>query len=142
MDNAIHLRDTTASAAMALADNRQRQKEAFTQQRRAEDERITGPVMLPSPVDVAIQRIWQNALYALLLLMPSWPKLHTTTLRTMPQLPPTTTLPPPTAMLSTSPRPMSYVGAVLSTLGGSPHAMSLALAPHLDLCLWSMANSR
>jgi hypothetical protein len=32
-------------------------------------------------------------------------------------------------MLSTPPRPMTYVGAVLSTMGGSTCVMSLALAP-------------
>jgi hypothetical protein len=32
-------------------------------------------------------------------------------------------------MLSTPPRPMTYVGAVLSTMGGSTRATSLALAP-------------
>ncbi len=40
-----------------------------------------------------------------------------------------TTSPHPAAMLSTHPRPMTYVGAVLSRMGGSTHATSLALAP-------------
>ncbi len=43
--------------------------------------------------------------------------------------PPTTTSPHPAAMLSTSPPPMTYVGAVLSTMGGSSQATSLTLAP-------------
>jgi hypothetical protein len=42
--------------------------------------------------------------------------------------PPTTTLPHSAAILSTPPRPMTYVGVVLSTMGGSSQATFLPLA--------------
>jgi hypothetical protein len=83
----------------------------------------------PPPLTQQFGTFGQNALYVLLLLMPSWPRFNAMTLRTRHELRQQQPChiqrpccPPP-------PCPMTYVGVVLSTMGGSTHATSLALAP-------------
>jgi hypothetical protein len=122
-DTAVCARNGIASDAPALAKEKQRQEEAAAQQCRAEDKRVTVPVMPPDPVDAAIWHIWAECtlhsapLDAILAKIARNKIVHN-----VPSLP-TTTLPPPMAMLSTSTCPTSYVGVVLSTIRGNPHAM-------------------
>jgi hypothetical protein len=84
-DANICAQDATASAVLALAEDKQHQEDAATQQSRAEDERVMAPVMPPDPMR-QFNAFRQNVLYALLLLMQSWPRLHVMTLRMTAQL--------------------------------------------------------
>ncbi len=65
----------------ALAKDKQRQEETTKKQCRVDNKRVIAPVLLLDPINTAIGAFGKNGLYALLLLMPSWPRL-TTTLRT------------------------------------------------------------
>jgi hypothetical protein len=88
------------------------------------------PVMPPGPVDPAIWRIWVECALRAAPLDTILAKIECKDIAGSDAgAPPTTTLPHPLAMLSAPPHPMTYVGAVLSTMGGSTRAMSLALAP-------------
>jgi hypothetical protein len=87
------------------------------------------PVLPPDPVNVAIWRI--RVEFALLTapLDAILAKIERNDIAHKARAPPTTTSPHPAALLSTPPCPMTYVGTVLSTMGGSTCATSLALAP-------------
>jgi hypothetical protein len=86
-------------------------------------------VMLPDPIDTAIRRIRAICALRAAPLDAILAKIECNNIAHKARAPPTTTLPHPGAMLSTPPCPMTYVGAVLSTMGGSTRTTSLALAP-------------
>jgi hypothetical protein len=96
---------------------------------RTADKRFMVPVLPPDPVGAAIRRIWADCTLCAAPLDAILAKIASNDIAHEAQALPTTTLPHPAAMLSSPPHPMTYVGAVLSTLGGSPHATSPALAP-------------
>jgi hypothetical protein len=87
------------------------------------------PRMLPDPVDVAIRRIQADCTLRAAPLDAILAKIECNDIAHEAQPPLMSTLPHPSAMLSTAPHPMTYMGTVLSTMGGSTHATSLALAP-------------
>jgi hypothetical protein len=86
-------------------------------------------VLPPDLGNAAIQRIWVECALLAAPLDAILAKIERNDIAHEARATPTTTLPHPAAMLSTPPRPMTYVGAVLSTMGGSTCATSLALAP-------------
>ncbi len=132
-NTAVLTRDTTASAAPALAkdkwhqEDKRCQEEAAAKQRRADNKCVMALDMPPDPIDMAIWRIQAEcALHAAPLDTILAKIARDDITRDAPALP-TTTLPHPSAMLSTPPCPMTYVGVVLSTMGGRPCVKSLAL---------------
>jgi hypothetical protein len=113
----------------ALADDKWRQEATAKKQRCADDECIMVPVLLPDPGNAAIRRIRVECALLAAPLDAILAKIERDDIVHEAQAPPTTTSPHLAAMLSTPPCPMTYVGAVLSTMGGSTRATSLALAP-------------
>jgi hypothetical protein len=109
---------------LALAKDKRRQKEAVAKQRGADDKRIMALHMPPNPIDVAIRRIQAECALCTAPLDAILAKIARNNIAHDASAPPTTTLPHPSAMLYTPPppHPMTYVGAVLSTTGGSTHA--------------------
>jgi hypothetical protein len=87
------------------------------------------PVLPPDPIYMAIRRIWVECALLAAPLDAILAEIKRDNITHKAQALPTTTSPHPVAMLSTPPCPMTYVGTVLSTMGGSTRAMSLALAP-------------
>jgi hypothetical protein len=87
------------------------------------------PVLPPDPGNVAIRRIQVKCTLLAAPLDAILAKIDCDDIAHKTRAPPTTTLPHPAAMLSTPPCLMTYVGVVLSTMGGSTCATSLALAP-------------
>jgi hypothetical protein len=112
----------------ALVKDKQRQEEAAAEQCRADDECFMAPVMPPDPVNAANWRIWAYCALRAVPLDAILAKIERKNIAHKARAPTTTTSPHPVAMLSTHPCPMTYVGAELSTLGGSTRATSLALA--------------
>ncbi len=125
------LADLTDSALpkLALAKNKRRQEEAAAEQCRADNKRFMALVMLPELVDVAIRRIWANCTLRAAPLDTILAKIACNNIAHEAQVLPTATLPHLAAMLSIPPRPMAYVGMVLSMMGGNTRATFLALAP-------------
>jgi hypothetical protein len=113
----------------ALAKDKWRQVETNKKQRRADDKRVMAPVLPPNPGNAAIQYIWVECALLAALLDAILAEIECNDIAHEAQAPPTTTSPHPAAMLSTPPCPMTYVGAVLSTMGESTRTTSLALAP-------------
>jgi hypothetical protein len=113
----------------ALAKDKHCQEETAKKKRHADDECIMVPVLPPDPGNAAIQRIWVECALLAAPLDAILAKIERNDIAHEAQAPPMTTLPHPAAMLSTHPRPMTYVGTVLSTMGGSTRTTSLALAP-------------
>jgi hypothetical protein len=87
------------------------------------------PVLPPDPVIVAIWCIWVECALLTAPLDAILAEIECNDIAHKARAPPKTTLPHPAAMLSTHPCPMTYVGAVLSTMGGSTRVTSPALAP-------------
>jgi hypothetical protein len=87
------------------------------------------PVLPPDPGNAAIRRIRVECALFAAPLDAILAEIERDNIAHEARAPPMTTLPHTAAMLSTHPRPMTYVGAVLSTMGGSPQATSLTLAP-------------
>jgi hypothetical protein len=85
-------------------------------------------VLPPNPVKMAIWRIWVECTLLAAPLDDILAEIERNDIPHEARALLTTTLPHPVAMLSTPPCPMTYVGTVLSTMGGSTHATSLALA--------------
>jgi hypothetical protein len=113
----------------ALAEDKRRHEETTKTQRHADDKCVMVPVLPPDPGNAAIRRIQVECALLAALLNAILAEIKRDDITHKAQAPPTTTSPHPAAMLSTPPRPMTYLGAVLSTMGGSTCAMSLALAP-------------
>ncbi len=86
-------------------------------------------VLPPDPVIAAIRRIWVECALLAAPLNAILAKIERNNIAHEARAPPTTTLPHLAAMLSNPPRPMTYVGTVLSRMGGSTRVTSLALAP-------------
>ncbi len=101
-----------------MAKDKQRQEAVAAEQCQADDERLIAPVMLPDPVDAAIQCIWKNCALRAAPLKAILAMIECEDIAHEARAPPTTTLPHPAAMLSIPPRPMTYVGVDLSTMGG------------------------
>jgi hypothetical protein len=114
---------------LALAEDKRRQEETAKKQCRSDDERVMAPVLPPNPVITAIRRIRVECALLAAPLDTILAKIERNDITHEARALPTTTLPHPAAMLSTHPRPMTYVGVVLSTMGGSTRVTSLALAP-------------
>jgi hypothetical protein len=112
-----------------LVEDKRRQEETTKKLCRSDDERVMAPVLPPDPVNAAIRRIWVECALLAAPLDAILAEIEGNNIAHKAQAPPTTTLPHPVAMLSTPPCPMTYVGTVLSTMGGSNRARSLALAP-------------
>ncbi len=112
----------------ALAKDKWRQEETAKKQRRSDDELVMVRVLPPNSVNTAIWRIWVECALLAAPLDAILAKSECDDITHEARAPPTTTLPHPAAMLSTPPRPMTYVGVVLSMMGGSTRATSLALA--------------
>jgi hypothetical protein len=119
----------TAAREKALAEDKQRQEETAEKQHRADNEHAMVPVLPPDPGNAAIRHIQVECALLAAPLDAILAKIERDNIAHEARAPPTTTLPHPAAMLSTSPPPMTYVGAVLSTMGGSSQATSLTLAP-------------
>jgi hypothetical protein len=150
--SALAVEQTTILADLALpkpalAEDMRRQEDTTEAQRCSDDKRVMVPVLPPDPVNVAIRCIWVE--YALLAAPfdAILAKIECDDIAHEAQAPPMTTLPHPVAMLSTPPpRPMTYMGAVLSTMGGSTHMTSHALAPSaipspiIDSQLWMVCQ--
>jgi hypothetical protein len=121
-----------------LAKDKWCQEEAAAQQRRAEEEDVTAPVKPHDHVDVAIYCIQAECalraapLDAILAKIACGNILHN-----VPALPMTTS-PPPTAMLSTSPCPTSYMDAVQSSKGGGACVIGSTIA----YCRWPAPTSK
>ncbi len=98
-------------------------------QRRSDNECVMVPVLLPNPVNAEIRCIRVECSLLTAPLDAILAKIECNDIAHEARALPTTTLPHPAAMLSTPPRPMTYVGAVLSMMGGSTHGTSLTLAP-------------
>ncbi len=113
----------------ALAEDKRRQEETAKKQRHAEDEHIMAPVLLPDPVNAAIRHIRVECALLAAPLDAILVEIECDNITHEARAPPTTTLPHTAAMLSTPPPPMTYVGAVLSTMGESSQTASLTLAP-------------
>ncbi len=113
----------------ALAEDKQHQEETAKKQRRSDNEHVMAPVLPPDTVIAAIWCIWVECTLLAAPLEAILVKIECNDIAHEAQASLTTTLPHPAAMLSTPPRPMTYVGAVLSTMGGSTCVTSLALAP-------------
>jgi hypothetical protein len=113
----------------ALAKDKRRQVETAKKQRRADDKQVMVPVLPPNPGNAVIQRIRVECALLTAPLNAILAKIECNDIAHEAQAPLTTTLPHPAAMLSTPPCPMTYVGTVLSTMGGSTRTTSLALAP-------------
>jgi hypothetical protein len=113
----------------ALAEDKQRQEETAKKQCHADNEHVMAPVLPPNPSNAAIRRIWVECALLVAPLNAILAKIECNNMVHEARAPLTTTLPHPAAMLSTPPRPMTYVGAGLSTMGGSTRVTSLALAP-------------
>jgi hypothetical protein len=102
------------------------------------------PVLPPHPVNVAIRRIWVECALLAAPLDTILAEIERNDIAYKARAPPTITSPYPVAMLSTPPCPMTYVGTVLYTMGGSTRATSLALAPSaipspiIDGQLWTV----
>jgi hypothetical protein len=114
---------------LVLAKDKQRQEETAKNQCRADDKRVMALVLPPDPGNTAIRRIWVECALIAAPLDAILAEIECDNIAHKARAPPMTTSPHPAAMLSTPPRPMTYVGTVLSTMGGSTCAMSLALAP-------------
>ncbi len=113
----------------ALAKDKRCQEETAKKQRCADDEGVTAPVLPPNPGNAVIRRIRVECALLAAPLNAILAEIEHDNIAHEAQAPPTTTLPHPVAMLSTPPRLVTYVGAVLSTMGGSTRATSLTLAP-------------
>jgi hypothetical protein len=87
------------------------------------------PVLPPDPVIAAIRRIRVECALLAAPLNAILAKIERNNIAHEARALPTTTLPHPAAMLSTPPRPMTYVGTVLSMMEGSTRVTSLALTP-------------
>jgi hypothetical protein len=87
------------------------------------------PVLPPNPGNATIRRIWVECALLAAPLNAILAEIECNDIVHKAQAPPMTTSPHPAAMLSTPPHPMTYVGAVLSKMGGSTRMTSLALAP-------------
>jgi hypothetical protein len=131
---ALAVEQTTVSADLALpkpalAKDKRRQEETAKKQCHADNKCIMAPVLPPNPGNVAILRIRVECALLAAPLDAILAKIECNNITHKAQALPTTTLPHPAAMLSTPPCPMTYVGAFLSTMGGSTCTTSLALAP-------------
>ncbi len=113
----------------ALAKDKRQQEETAKKQRHADDERVMAPVLPPDPGNMAIRRIQVKCALLAAPLDAILAEIERDDIAHKALAPPTTTSPHPAVMLSTPPCLMTYVGAVLSTMGGSTCATSLALAP-------------
>jgi hypothetical protein len=113
----------------ALAKDKRRQEETTKKQCRADDKRVMVPVLLPNLGNTAIQCIWVECTLLAAPLDAILAKIECNGITHEAQAPLTTTSPHPAAILSTPPCPMTYVGVVLSTMGGSTCVASLGLAP-------------
>ncbi len=122
-------RHETAAREKALAEDERRQEETAEKQCRADDEHVMVPVLPPDPGNVAIRRIRVECALLAAPLDAILAKIERDNITHEARALPTTTSPHTAAMLSTPPRPMTYVSAVLSTMGGSSQATSLTLAP-------------
>jgi hypothetical protein len=111
--------NAAASAAPALAKDKQRQEEAAAHQHWAEEEHITALVVPLNHVDAAIWHIQADCALHAAPLDAILAEIEHEGIAQNALVWPMTILPPPMAMLSTSPCPMSYVGAVLATMGRS-----------------------
>ncbi len=133
-ESALAMARVTVSADSSLpepvlAEKKRHQEETAKKQCHADDERnVLVPVLPPDPGNLAIRRIWVKCALLAAPLDAILAKIECDDIAHKAQTLPTTTSPHPVAMLSTPPRPMTYVGAVLSTMGGSTCATSLALA--------------
>jgi hypothetical protein len=87
------------------------------------------PVLPPNLGNAAIQCIWVECSLLAAPLNAILAKIECNDIMHKARAMPMTTSPHPAAMLSTPPHPMTYVGAVRSTMGGSTCTTSLALAP-------------
>ncbi len=114
---------------LALVEDKRRKEETAKKQRRSDDKRVMAPVLPPNPVIAAILRIRVECALLTAPLDAILAKIEHNNIVHKARAPPTTTLPHPAAMLSTPLHHMTYVGGVLSTMGGSTRVMSLALAP-------------
>jgi hypothetical protein len=113
----------------ALVEDKRRQEETAKKQCRSDDKRVMAPVLPPDPINAAIWRIWVECALLAAPLDAILAKIECNNIANKAQAMPMTTSPHPAAMLFTPPHPMTYVGVVFSTMGGSTHVMSLALAP-------------
>ena len=114
---------------LALAKDKRRQEETAKKQYHADDKRVMAPVLLPYPVNPTIRCIQVECALLAASLDAILAKIERNNIAHLAQALLTTTSPHPVAMLSTPPCSMTYVGRVLSTMGGSTRATSLALAP-------------
>ena len=103
----------------ALAKDKRCLEDAAAEQCRANNKCYNGPVMPLDPVDAAIRRIWVDCALHTAPLDAILAKIASKNIAHKAQAPPTTTSPHPAAILSTPPHPMTYVGVILSTMGGS-----------------------
>ncbi len=122
-------------------EDKQHQEETAKKQRRSDFEHKMAPVLPPNPVNAAIRGIQVECTLLAAPLDAILAEFECDNIAHEARAPPTTTLPHPAAMLSNPPCPMTYMGAVLSMMGGSTRAMSLALAPLLYHHLLLTANS-
>jgi hypothetical protein len=102
-----------------LAEDKRHQEEAAKAQRHADDKCVMAPALQPNPGNVAIRRIRVECALLAAPLDAFLAKIECYDIVHEAQALSTTTLPHPAAMLSTPPRPMTYVGVVFSTMGGS-----------------------
>jgi hypothetical protein len=86
-------------------------------------------VLPPGPIIATIRCIWVECALFAAPLNATHAKIERNDIAHKARAPPKTTLPHPAAMLFTPPRPMTYMNAVLSMMGGSTCVTSLALAP-------------
>ncbi len=126
----------------ALAKDKRHQEETAKKQRRADDKRIMVPVLPPDPGNATIRRIRVECPLLAAPLDAILTEIEHDDIAHEAGAPATITSPHPAAMLSTPPRPITYVGAVLSTMGGAIAQCSLLWHRWLYHRLLSMATSQ
>jgi hypothetical protein len=129
----------------ALAEDKQHQEKAATEQCWADNDRFMVPIMLLDPVDVAIWRIQADCALRAAPLDAILAKIECNDIAHEARAPLMTTSPHPLAMLSTAPCPMTYVGAALPMMG-EEHSCNVPCSgtigstplPTIDGQLWTV----
>jgi hypothetical protein len=94
----------------ALAKDKRRKEETAKKQRRADDEHVMAPVLLPDPGNAAIRRIWVECALLATPLGVILAEIECNNIAQEARAPPMSTSPHPAAMLSTPPPPYDFRG--------------------------------